>query len=374
MIYQAGAVTFRHLSAVIVAVGVSAVFGQSDRADPIPMDPVDAIIRAFDQKPIVALAEAHALLEEHDLIVRLIRDPRFVDVASTIVVEWANALYQDSIDRYVAGADEPKQQLARAWRNTGFSPFAPWDAPVYERFFDVVREVNLTRAAPRRLRVVAADPPIEWTATRQEIEATRQRYPRDAHFFQVIDRELLGPKRKALVIFGGGHLYRHWWNPFATAPTAPNLIDLLEQRTRGSTFVIMVHAFVERDAELESRLRRWKPPAMALLKDTWLGLTSTDPLLQTAAERGFPDGTVARAKVNAYLGLRLQDLADAYLYLGDMESLTASVPTPAFFVANPEYVDELRRRFRLISGGELPDSYFSRERSQKYYKGKTPAP
>jgi hypothetical protein len=96
--------------------------------------------------------------------------------------------------------------------------------------------------------------------------------------------------------------------------------------------------------------------------------------MQTSAERGFPDGTVARAKVNAYLGLKLQDLADAYLYMGDMESLTASVPTPAFFAANPDYMQELRRRFRLINGGELPDSYFTRGRSRKYYQGGTPTP
>jgi len=47
---------------------------------------------------------------------------------------------------------------------------------------------------------------------------------------------------------------------------------------------------------------------MARLEGTWLGLRSTEPLMQTSAERGFPDGTVARAKVNAYLGLKLEDL------------------------------------------------------------------
>jgi hypothetical protein len=38
-----------------------------------------------------------------------------------------------------------------------------------------------------------------------------------------------------------------------------------------------------------------------------------------------------------------------------MESLTASVPTPAFVAANPDYTQELRRRFRLINGGESPN-------------------
>jgi hypothetical protein len=283
-------------------------------------------------------------------------------------------LYQDSIDRYVAGENESKEQVARSWRNTGFSPLAPWDAPVYERFFDVVREVNLARPASRRLRVIAADPPVDWNESRQNIEATKQRYPRDAHFFQVIDREVISQNRKALLIFGGAHLYRHWWNPFATGSTTPNLIDLLDQKIRGLVYVIMVHAFLERDSDFEGRLKAWKPPAMAELNGTWLGLTSTDPLMQTSAERGFPDGTVARARVNAYMGLALRDLADAYLFLGGMDSLTASVPTPSFFAANPQYVAELKRRFRLVNGGELPDSYFTRERPRQYYQGKAPRP
>jgi len=361
-------------AAVIALLPISSGAVQSRVSDPSPADAVDAIIRAFDQKSIVGLAEAHTLQEEHDLIVRLIRDPRFTDAVPTIVVEWANALYQESVDRYVAGENEPKALVSRAWRNTGFSPLAPWDAPVYERFFDVVREVNQTRSPDRRLRVVAADPPVDWSGTRQEIEATKQRFPRDLYFFQTIDREVLAKHRKALLIFGGDHLYRHWWNPFANGSTPPNLIDLLDQKARGSVFVIMTHAFVDRNAALETRLKVWKAPAMARLEGTWLGQRSTEPLMQTSAERGFPDGTVARAKVNGYLGLTLQDLADAYLYLGDMESLTASVPTPAFFAANPDYMQELRRRFRLVSGGELPDSYFTRERSRKYYQGGTPIP
>jgi hypothetical protein len=168
---------WRWWGAVAIAVlSWSAGRTQTGVSDPRPADAMDAILRAFDQKPIVALAEAHSLQEEHDVIVRLLRDPRFADAVRLIVVEWANALYQDSIDRYVAGEAEPKDRVSRAWRNTGFSPLAPWDAPVYERFFDVVREVNQSRPPGRRLRVIAADPPVDWSTTREEIEATQKRF------------------------------------------------------------------------------------------------------------------------------------------------------------------------------------------------------
>jgi hypothetical protein len=299
----------------------------------------------------------------------LIQDSRFAATVPVVVVEWANALYQPAIDRYVGGEDVPLRDVRSAWRNTGFSPFAPWDAPVYERFFTVVREVNLTLPPDRRIRVVAADPPVDWAQPAEAIAATKARFPRDEHFHHIIEREVLAPRRKALLIFGGGHLYRHWWNPFAENRAPRNLIDLLEQRAPGSIFVIMVHAFVERPAALEQRLAAWRPPTLARLKGTWLGETSTDPVMQVSVERGFPDRTVARAKVNPYLGLELADLADAYLYLGAMDSLTASTPSPELFAADPDYVRELRRRYQLVNPGDnLPDSFFTRTRSKKFYQ------
>ncbi|MFN0101752.1 MAG: hypothetical protein ACKV2U_06630, partial [Bryobacteraceae bacterium] len=118
----------------------------------------------------------------------------------------------------------------------------------------------------------------------------------------------------ALLLFGGGHLYRHWWNPFGNARGAPlNLIDLLEGSSGPRAFVVMVHAFVEPDPELEQRLHNWNRPSFATLGDTWLGNWKTEPLLSDTVERGFPDGRVAKTRINGYAGLTLADLADGYL-------------------------------------------------------------
>ncbi len=52
-----------------------------------------------------------------------------------------------------------------------------------------------------------------------------------------------------------------------------------------------------------------------------------------------------------------------------MASLTASVPSPELFVNDPEYVKELQRRFGIVNkGGTLPDSFFTRLRSRKFYQ------
>jgi hypothetical protein len=61
--------------------------------------------------PIVALGEAHGLQEEADFIAQLIRHPGFYAKVKDIVVEFGNALYQDIVDRYVAGEEIPRTEL-----------------------------------------------------------------------------------------------------------------------------------------------------------------------------------------------------------------------------------------------------------------------
>ena len=207
------------------------------------------------------------------------------------------------------------------------------------------------------------------------MEAVKASATRDAHFYKIIQREVLAMQSNALLLFGGGHLYRHWWNPFVDSRSAPrNLIDLLEDGSR--VFVVMVHAFLEPDVELERKLLGWKRPSLAILRDNWLGDKKTEPLLSDAVERGFPDGRVVKARINGYVGLVLSDLADAYLYLGPSDSLTQSVPGPQFFERNPAYADELRRRFAITSrGGRLPGSFFQPKTAGRYFHDvKAPAP
>src|SRR5262249_577197 len=46
-------------------------------SEPIPSDPTEEIVKAFDRFPIVALGETHGLQEEADFIAQLIRHPGF---------------------------------------------------------------------------------------------------------------------------------------------------------------------------------------------------------------------------------------------------------------------------------------------------------
>ena len=58
------------------------------------------------------------------------------------------------------------------------------------------------------------------------------------------------------------------------------------------------------------------------------------------------------------------------------ESLTASIPTPEMYRADPEYLHELQRRYEMMSGGKkFPVESLLKERgSNKYYTGSSGPP
>jgi len=78
-----------------------------------------------------------------------------------VPVECGNSLYQPILDRYIAGDDVPLSEVRQVWRNTtqpmcGMSAF-------YEVLFPLVRRINQKVPPEKKLRMLAGDPPIDWS-------------------------------------------------------------------------------------------------------------------------------------------------------------------------------------------------------------------
>ncbi|MGH9769359.1 MAG: hypothetical protein ACREAB_18195 [Blastocatellia bacterium] len=317
--------------------------------EPKPADAFDGIVKAFDKFPIVALAEVHRLQEEADFIAQLIRRPDFSAKVNMIVVEFGNALYQDVIDRYVAGQEVPHTELRQVWRNT--TQFFVWDAAIYEQFFANVRAVNQTLPAARRLRVLLGDPPIDWNKvqTREDATPFRDRLARE-----VVEQEVLTKNRKALIIYGGAHIMRNKGG-----------ISLIEQKYPQSMFIVKPYfGFLERNDELEPRLAAWPKPSLALVKGTWLGALDGSLFMRVSMIRVTKEGT-RTGPSNPFAGTKLEELVDAYLYLGPSDSLTTSAIPPETY-QDEAYVKELKRRYVIAHGRELNPELFKRTQSRKY--------
>lgn len=299
--------------------------GSAPRARPA----ITAIVKAFDAYPLVAIGEVHRNEQVHRLIATLVRDPRFLPTGGDIVVEFGNARYQDRVDRYVYGNSVDETSLAAVWRDA--VNILVWDAPVYRQFFAAVREANLTRRPASRLRVLLADPAMDWSTIHDGADWERIAATRDRHAADVTEREVLARGHRALLVFGAAHVENE--NAFGkpSHPRPANLAALLEAEHPGVTLRITSDWM---SAELDRRLARLRPPVLLSLRKTWLGDVHLGPPSQTP---------------------RLEEIADEFLYLGPRSSLTSSVPAREVY-ADTVYLRELLRRDTIQGGknaGEL---------------------
>jgi len=309
--------------------------------EPRPLAPREAILAALDRYEVVAIGSvSHGTQDLDGFILDLFRDPRLPGKVNDIAVECGNALYQPILDRYIGGEDIPLAQARAVWRNTtqpncGFSPF-------YDQFFPLVRRVNRSLPPNKKLRVLACDPPVDWSAVHGPKEAMPFR-DRDRSIAQVMEREVLARHRKALMLFGINHI-RH----------GMAAVGRYEASYPGVTLVVAEHhgfggmtPFARYNDVLEQRMASWPVPSLVMLKGTWL-----DDL-----ESLYFDPDYVRSEHRGYPGV------DAYLYLGPRDLLLME-PAPARTVLDTAYISELRRRAAAVGephGPSDPAVTFRRE-------------
>jgi hypothetical protein len=288
----------------------------------------DAAIAALRKHRIVAIGEIHGQQEHYDAMQTLLFDPRLHDLVDDIVVEFGNALYQPTMDRFVNGEIVEDRDLRLVWRNTTQSPSNTWDAPMHEQFFRAVRAANWPLPAAKKMRVLLGDPPIDWAAvkTRDDVLAFGDR---NGHTMSVIEREVLAKGRRALICYGTNHVRRDG-----------DIIRWIEHMTGQRTYVIVAGTH----PRLASAPRRTVVPAAG----TWLASADTNDFRYLPGECGEKFG----------------DIFDALLYLGQVEVVTRSLANPATFL-DPEYWTELHRR-RTIKESNINLEELRREQSVQW--------
>jgi predicted alpha/beta superfamily hydrolase len=300
-----------------------------------PVDPIQGIIDLFDQFPIVALGEgSHLNLQGAAFRLSLIKDPRFSEKVDDIVVEFGTGAYQDVMDRYIAGDEVAPDSLRRCWQETT-QPFI-WDAPIYAEFFAAVRALNESLPEERRLRVLLGEPPIDWTRihSREDLEDWYKANmikrtwgsvtARDGHAVDVVEREVLGKGRKALVIYGDGHFQRveiqmgGFWGDYFKGMFVPQL----ERLHPGSVFSIKTLTDTDRLERRYPGIASWPRPSLVSLEETGVG------------------ALVIRGEHT------LEERFDALLWLGPSSTIGYSEPLPDA-VADEAYFHEMLRRDAL---------------------------
>ncbi len=250
-----------------------------------------------------------------------------------IVVEMASSLHQPTLDDYVSGAEVPPHKLRSVWQDVVGAPGGIATSP-YHGLFAAVREVNRRLQPDRKLRVLAGDPPIDWSRVRSREDIAPFLPFRDEHFASAVRYEVLARRHKALLIMGAGHFQRREGKP-----------ALIEQQILGSfakAYVIIagsdvVHTYDDVDSRFAG-VKDAPVPWIMDMKGTWVGALSRwsdTPLI------GFPAVSSSGTQVGTW-----QQSADAYLFLGPRDLLTTG--GEEFNLEQVPYGTELRRRWQIM--------------------------
>lgn len=321
--------------------------------DPQPEDAIRATIAAFDTFRVVAIGDLHNTRDLNDFVLSLVRHPAFPDAVNDIVVEGNNSLLQSTLDRYIAGEDLPIADARRLWRE---NTVAGGGTDFQAQLFQLIRRINQKLPPAKRLRVLAGEPPVDWSTVTPEIYQRQVLEQRYEHIATVIEKEVLAKNRKALMFYGGAHV-RHGASGMA--------VERYERKYPGATFVIFPYygvagfgqrcgspADVDRSAK-EMKMASWPVPSLARTKGTWLADSANPP---------GPPGVRAAAALQT-IETSPSDPIDAYLYLGPPSLLLSELPSAYVFTDNALRAELQRRQVAAgLNYGDTLDPDKVRER------------
>jgi hypothetical protein len=333
----------RCFTALLCALAVLSANGQprTTSAEPHAEPAIPAILAAFDSYDLVGMPADHGLKDLNDLVLTLIRDPAFAKKVNDIEIECGNSLYQNLLDRYTSGADVPFREVQKVWRNT--SQPACGRSGFYELLVPLVRAINQKLPREKVLRVLAADPPIDWDRiqTAEDLRKAVLSLRRDTSIASVIESEVVAKHRKALMLMGTLHLLH-----------GAGATGMTEAKRPSSIFVISeLGNFGENSPDSsKALLAGWPIRAIARIKGSSLGRLDLKAFLPPPYI--IDQNCVPHADFTGPLRKPVEELFDAVLYLGPQD-LRLRDKIPADIVLDAAYQKEVRRRATL-PGSPMP--------------------
>ena len=313
---------------------------------------IDGILSAFQNHPLVAIGDDHNSAQEEDFYAALVRDRRFSTEVGNVVVEFGGAAQQNTLDRYLNGEQVSYPNLRKVWTDVvGWIPTVTGLG--YANFFATVRAANLGLPPDRRIHVWLGEPPIDWSKIQTNADFQPVLAQRDTHAADVIEKHILAPGKKALVIYGGLHFYNNI-----------GLRKLVEQKYPTAFFVValyMGYAAKSCTANFEQIVLNWQVPALATpIRGTSLETRLYHSDCDVEPRTSLPLAPSMSEAQKTQMGDALERMlsgvdADALLFLGRAETLTRTPMEPSIYL-DLDYRREIERRHKIASGESLTDS------------------
>jgi hypothetical protein len=280
---------------------------------------IEQIAKQFDDHSIVMIGELHRWSELHEFLRELLRTPEFICRADDVVVEFGNSRLQKIADEFASGSPVSEAQIQSLWRETAVP--LTWNSPVYRQFLDAVREINTKHLCDHPVRLVLADPPLDWT----KIHNAKEYEPwtdRDGSMANVIEREVLAKHRRAFFLAGQFHAEKK------STDGEPRAVQLIERAHPGAIFCVVAVT-----GALAKELHLAPPPSFTIAQ----GELARAKFPAADEEAKFPP---------------LGEVVDGVL---NIEGRTFVYPPPSLYL-EPAYLAELRRRVAIhkeVSGQDF---------------------
>ena len=166
---------------------------------------VDEIAELWADTDLLCLGETHGSVADALLREALVAHPDFPDLADVVLVEFVNPIHSEVVDRFVVeDLDVPRTRLRNLWRDAGDG--GAWNELRAEAFLRAVRERNRALPPERRVRIVGAALPIDWSTVRTDDDLPST--DRGEWTDRLVRDEILEPGLRGLAIFGAGHCER----------------------------------------------------------------------------------------------------------------------------------------------------------------------
>ena len=251
------------------------------------------------------------------------------------------------MDRFVRGDEIPHDALKRVWQDTT-EPGITNDNPLPEAVFRAVRDVNRSLPVERRIRVLLGDPPIDWEHIRTKDDHRRWVVQRSPFVADLIRRDVIARKRRALVVYGNGHFpRREILSNYDMSDYQSQTITSWIESTGHKVFVIFGDGGgIE---ALQPDVKSWPRHSIALVAGTSIGeadfarINSADTRYAILGPDRFEP--IPREQ---WRTLRVEEIVDAIIYLG--AGSTAAPLSPAL-CADATYV---KMRLARIALAGLP--------------------
>ncbi len=281
-------------------------------------DGIQYISNKLETVNIIAVGETHDKVEVTNFYIELVNNKKIANNIDYIVIEMGNSLYQPILDKYLAGENVPEKELYNLWRDHTNCMLNDGDNTGLIRLIKSIREINLS--STKKIKVLVADPPIDWN----KIECLQEFYKylavRDQHYTKTVVEKIIEPNKKAILIMGNSH-FNKLKTKSMIEKNLENPITAINNLNKGD--LILINTITTSDFPYE-KLSALPKECVIETSDTWLGeLEIGSPFIKNQ---------------------KLKDQTDAILYLGSRKELTTEKPQP---FNDEDYEKELERRNNL---------------------------